>query len=57
MKKFLTFALVFALGLGLGGAVRYSTVEAKLAEVEASSSVVSPASSPGLGHGGGGSCG
>lgn len=49
------FAVVFALGVVLGGGARYSLVQAQLAEVE-TTNVVTPSSGQNLGNGGG-SCG
>ena len=56
MQKILLCALVFVLGLAMGGGLRYSQVEAQFSSVEATGSIV-PAAAPLGGNGGGGSCG
>jgi len=56
MLKIFTFAAVFVLGVLLGGGLRYSQVEAQLADVEIKNTLV-PSSGATMGSGGGGSCG
>jgi hypothetical protein len=56
MLKVLLFTVVFFSGIALGGGLRYTQVEAQLADVEVTN-VAMPSSSTPMGNAGAGSCG
>lgn len=56
MLKIFTFAMVFILGVIIGGGVRYSQVKAQLADVQIQNTLV-PSNGASMGAAGGGSCG